>query len=291
MTDDVIYYECLECGERDQTDFEPIICERCQRFDHFDSENVKEIEAPPENGGRIYCPDCDFEETILEDDAERPLELLNGRLQLHRSSGHNPQTEYCPESLKDSDEVRSGVCPSLDSEDELQEWLESYFEDNGWTAIREVSPHRSNYSADLIVQHDKFGWIGIECKYFERDGGSKIAKAHHQIISKYRGEKYIKNNKIDLWCLCPYFKGIEDRSRYGRNQQELRQTLIREMFCAHGIGVLMLNRRRLLLDFAYSHRASKIPISPDDGYYGYDDVDIQRIRDIVSRKIEKYNYT
>lgn len=290
MSADTIYYECLECGERGQSDFEPLICDYCERAEYADSENIREISPPPENGARIYCTDCNFETTVSESDAKFPQQLVEARQMLHSSTGHTTRVEHRPIDFESAEKMRSGVCPQLDNEDELQAWLKSHFEENGWTAIREVKPHGSDYSADLLVNHDRYGWIGIECKYFDHDGGSKIAKAHHQIVTKYRGEKFIKNNRVNLWAICPYFKGIGATSQYYRNQQELRQKLLREMFCAHGMGIIKLNRYSLLIDFAYSQSGSKIPVSERSDYHSHEKVDIENIRDIVSKKMDRLNY-
>ena len=81
----------------------------------------------------------------------------------------------------------------VSSEAELQRNLKSYFEKHNWLAVREVSPTDSRVKADLIVKHDTYGWFGIETKYFNNDGGGKVADAHHQIISQYRGRRYIND--------------------------------------------------------------------------------------------------
>ena len=141
----------------------------------------------------------------------------------------------------------------IESEDELQEWLKSYFEDRGWTAIREVSPDWSNDSANLLVRHADYGWFGIEMKYFSPDdGGRKLANAHRQILFQYRGRNYL-NNRITLWVLCPY---IDDTAR--RVSSHLQ--FIREFLCGHGIGYIDLRRNDLLIDFAYSHPEAKVPV-------------------------------
>jgi len=180
----------------------------------------------------------------------------------------------------------------LDSEQELQEWLESYFEENGWTAIREVSPNNSTYKADLIVNHEDYGWIGVETKFFEGDGGGKMADAHHQIVRKYRHEKYI-NNRIRLWAVCPYFSGINDQSEYKKRQQQNRATIMREFFCRHGIGYIDLDKGNVEIDFAYSSSDTKIPVGGDYSESleeRREDVDIGKIRDMVSKKCEKFDY-
>lgn len=189
------------------------------------------------------------------------------------------------------------LCGELGSEDDLQEWLEGFFEQNGWSAIREASPHNSRCSADLIVEHDEYGWVGIETKYFHGDGGGKAADAHHQITRKYRGRTYI-GERIDLWAICPYFWGIDSPDyKLKRQQQTTRSKFMREMFCRHGIGFVDLNRPVLLIDFAYSQPHAKIPVGGEYASGGGDyfkeyveDVDIDRIRDAVNRKRERFDY-
>jgi len=240
---------------------------------------------------RVYCTDCDFETVISTDDADFPKKLAEGRANLHSAQkGHFPRFETEFGWREEGEPAANRICGQLESEEELQSWLESYFESQGWTAIREVSPHNSSVRADLIVNHDKYGWIGIEAKYFKRDGGAKIAHAHHQIINKYRGKKYL-GEKIELWAICPYFYGINRPSGLGANQQRLRCRLIREMFCKHGLGYIGLDTRNdLLIDFAYSRPIAKIPVNLDEESRHYENVDIVEITESVEKKIEKYDY-
>lgn len=182
------------------------------------------------------------------------------------------------------------LCGELESEEELQVWLEEFFENNGWTAIREASPHRSNVRADLIVSHDEFGWFGIEAKYMHGDGGGKIATAHHQITQKYRGRKYL-GERIEHWTICPYFWGVNSPDNPPSHvQQATRATFTREFFSRHGIGYIDLDRYQLLLDFAYSKPWAKVPVGGDylDKYV--EEVEIERIAESVSRKMDKYEY-
>lgn len=157
--------------------------------------------------------------------------------------------------------------------------------------MREVKPAHSSVRADLIVKHEKYGWIGIEAKYFKRDGGGKAAKAHHQITRKYRGKKYAGRNKIDLWAICPYFHGRNnERNRLGYRPHQQRANMIREMFCKHGIGYIDLTRSELLIDFSFSKANSKIPVKDDEESRHYENVDADAIRENVQDKMEEYDY-
>lgn len=180
------------------------------------------------------------------------------------------------------------LCGVLDSEDELQQWLESFFEENGWTAIREVSPRNGICRADLIVGHSEYGWYGIETKYITGDCGGKIADAHHKITEKYRGRKYI-NRRINCWLVCPYFwcYGPDD---YRSTTQRTRADLISGMFSRHGIGYINLDKSRLLLDFADSRMYAKVPVGGEYLDKHIEGVDVERIRDRVDRMREQYPY-
>lgn len=180
------------------------------------------------------------------------------------------------------------LCGALGSEDELQQWLESFFEDNGWTAIREVSPRNSNCRADLIVNHDDYGWYGIETKYIRGACGGSVADAHHKITQKYRGQKYI-GHRIDCWLVCPYFwcYGPDD---YKSSTQRTRADLISGMFSRHGIGYINLDKSRLLLDFADSRMYAKVPVGGENLGKHAKAVDVDRIHDRVHRMCQQYPY-
>jgi hypothetical protein len=246
---------------------------------------------------RVYCreDDCGFERVFSDDSSDEysnPERAAYAHGYLHESkrSGHWCRVECL--SDQNVEQPRDGgmiLCGELDNEDELQQWLEDYFEEHGWTAIREVSPHNSNQRADLIVQHDDFGWIGIETKYFDGDGGAKAAKAHHQITRQYRGKTYL-TDRIDKWAICPYFWGIKSPDYIAYEQPKYRSTFIREFFCRHGIGFIDLERRDMLIDFAYSDLEMKIPVAGPQYEKFIEEVDIQKIEKYVSKKRSEYDY-
>jgi len=209
------------------------------------------------------------------------------------------------------------LCGVVESEDELQSWLESAFEAAGWTAIREVRPHSSDYRADLIVQHDRFGWFGIETKYIGSNAGAvDMAKAHHQITQKYRGKKYI-GNKIDLWCVCPYIKYANCRRKGDESDEKARQRRqyerrnwnkihhTRPFFAHSGIGWVNLNHYALSLAFIHSEPGGRVPTtklaetdavqSNSERYSSivnewFEEVDMQRIREWAQRSVESAQY-
>lgn len=178
--------------------------------------------------------------------------------------------------------------PYLESEDEVQAWLKSEFEEAGWTAIREVSPAFSDYRADLIVQHQDYGWIGIEVKHCSTsdNSGGVLAEGFRQITQQYRGRTYI-NEQIDLWAIAPYFYSKhQDREHdYGAPEK-----FVREFFCYFGIGYINFSRSQLMIDFAYSNRDTKIwvsDVSGRDNEYHDSYGDIDSVENSVSPKLNR----
>lgn len=209
------------------------------------------------------------------------------------------------------------LCGKIDSEDELQQWLQAAFEDAGWTAIREAAPHWSDYRADLIVEHGEFGWFGIETKYIgSSQGPVDMAKAHHQIVQKYRGKKYI-GNKIDLWAVCPYIKYANCQKRPGESDEERRQRkdferlksesvyALSSFFKHTGIGWIDLDHYALSFDFVEGDSSGRVPTRKlaesekvqqnREQYMEYvegwfDRVDVARIRRWAENSVQAAHY-
>jgi len=170
--------------------------------------------------------------------------------------------------------------PDPESEDQMQAQLEAFFENHGWTAIREVSPHHSRIRADLIVESPQYGWFGIETKFWEQDGGAKLADAHEQIVGQYRGRKYI-GERIDRWVLFPYFSEQSARATW-------RQQFTRELLCRHGVGIGYFAHDAAVLDYAYSRAECKVTVG--DHRYHDDNADIKAIDEMIKRKMDRLSY-
>lgn len=91
--------------------------------------------------------------------------------------------------------------PYFDSEQEFQDYLEKKFEEQGHTAIQEVSANNSDYRIDLLLLHEDYGQIGLELKHLT--GGSAAARAHQQIIEQYATQRYSKW-RVGKWVFAPY---------------------------------------------------------------------------------------
>lgn len=199
-------------------------------------------------------------------------------------------------------------------EKELQSWLAEYCEENGWDVKREVSPSNvsENYRADLIIHKENYGWFGIETKYFDKNGGSWLADAHHQIIAKYRGNTF-SGKEIKFWSLCPYFRKLEwvyDEFEDPRSSDPTMPTpcivdtlsrVSREFFCRHGIGYMDLSSHVIDMDFGYSNPWAKVPVGyprGNDPYGNYieklqkriENVDVDKIESSIEDKMNKYSY-
>jgi hypothetical protein len=200
-------------------------------------------------------------------------------------------------------------------EREFQDWLEWYFEENGWYVEREVRNKNGEGRADLIVNHSDYGWFGIETKYFDSTGPASMADAHEQIVGKYRGGNFFSKD-IDLWAVCPFYSKLrwkcvecdqEGDDFYGGRINYLSQ-LVREFFCRHGIGYIDVRGKKyggvIDIDFAYSKATHKIPVGYTDenterrkdwGYVDkYEDrvenVDVGLITDSVKSKMSDLSY-
>jgi hypothetical protein len=126
--------------------------------------------------------------------------------------------------------------PEFDSEQEFQDYLESQLERQGYTAIQEVKPHKSNYRVDLLLIHDDYGKIGMELKYLT--GGTDAANAHRQIVDQYAGRRYL-GNKVIKWVFAPYMPKLQSEQEHTvHGFQKGKRDIIENMFNSYGIGFL-----------------------------------------------------
>jgi hypothetical protein len=140
--------------------------------------------------------------------------------------------------MKEDFEVDDNGLPVFDTEQEFQDYLERKFEENGFTAIQEVSPHRSNYRVDLLLIHDEYGRIGVELKRLT--GGSDAGKAHKQIVQQYSGKKYI-GEPVHLWAFAPYMPKLQHEimsETYDSRFQAGKIEVLQHFFQSYGIGFL-----------------------------------------------------
>lgn len=139
-------------------------------------------------------------------------------------------------------ERSSNGLPVFESEQEFQDYLERKFEEAGFTAIQEVSPHNSRYRADLILLDDKYGAIGLELKLLT--GGTDAAQAHKQIVRQYSGRKYL-GRRVEKWAFAPYMPKLqsEQESDEHRSFQRGKLEVLEHFFQRYGIGLLNVHER------------------------------------------------
>jgi len=176
---------------------------------------------------------------------------------------------------------------SINSEDDLQNYIEHGMESNGYTVIREIKPHYSNFRADIVAQHDSIGTVGIECKYVT--GGPIVAaEAARQVIDKYAGQKFV-NWKVDVWGICLFGrcfrpdsinKQISDRREIKDNSTVETTKRIMNGF---GLGWVTAHDDRVVMEFLPSGRDVCIPLFHSDGENPewFDKVDMERIESLV----------
>jgi len=188
--------------------------------------------------------------------------------------------------------MKAKHCPldvdEINSEDDLQQQLQSVFSDNGWRAWREVTSRSGKARADLIVKQHDFGVFGIETKYF-RSGGSQLADAHYQIVSKYRGESFGMHGEVYRWVLCPWFRGYfqEDEDGWWQERSMNQLRFSREFCTRHGIATLNPTHQNLELDFNYSDSSMKVPVEYETSQR---EPDIDKIDGFIEKKIRKFRY-
>jgi hypothetical protein len=164
-------------------------------------------------------------------------------------------------------------------EDDLQAALADVFRANGWTAVREYTPDRSDHRVDIFAEHDAYGQLGIETKYIrsERDG-ARLAEAFLQVERDYSRRLY-NGTPVQLWAIAPYFApGRLEGATDDRRLMDFTRAFLTRV----GIGVLDCHARTLKIQFAISRRDTTVPVAGPytDSYAARLDVDT--LRDLVS---------
>jgi len=167
----------------------------------------------------------------------------------------------------------------------FQEYLENYFEWNGWRVVREARPAGSECRADLLVEHDQHGWFGIETK-FTNHGGRKMAEAHHQIITKYMDRTYF-GHKIDLWVYAPFYY-FYDGTGQPTSFVEVNYLieLTQGFFQRHGIGFLRKIGHDWEMQFELSTASHYVGIRRNSDRCP----DVSKIRETVTKRKDQYSY-
>lgn len=177
---------------------------------------------------------------------------------------------------------------SPSDEDELQRILAEVFRSNGWTAIREYTPDKSQKRIDLFVEHPKYGKIGIETKHLRSDrDGSTLAQAYIQITRDYWKKRY-NGEKILLWAIAPYFS---PGKLLGSIDDDQIKHFVREFITATGVGYIDCHADTLTARFSESSFSKTIPIAgPYVSTYS-DRVQLERLRNHVRERRQDRNDT
>jgi hypothetical protein len=176
----------------------------------------------------------------------------------------------------------------IENEYEWQDYLERYFEWNDWTVVREAKPAGTEYRADLLVEHDQYGWFGIETK-FANLGGRKMAEAHHQIVKKYRNRTYF-GHKIDLWVYAPFYSFYKKPKSMDFVDRKYLIELTQGFFQRHGIGFLRCGSAK-----GAGYWEMQFELSSSDCFVGIErnskrDPNMKSIRQTVQLRADQYSY-
>ena len=193
------------------------------------------------------------------------------------------------EDTEEAEVGRNGL-PVFDTEQEFQDYLERKFEENGYTAIQEVSPHKSNYRADLLLMHDEFGRIGLELKRLT--GGSDAGRAHQQIARQYAGKKYI-GERVNLWAFAPYMPKLQSAEMketrgFASGFQKGKLEVLEHFFQRYGIGVLNVHEAayaRLKWGSNREYMLPAFPMERDFPVRQKTEYDLESIRERVSERL------
>jgi len=176
----------------------------------------------------------------------------------------------------------------IENEFQWQDYLQRYFEWNDWNVVREVRPAGTEYRADLLVEHDEYGWFGIETKWANL-GGRVMAEAHHQIVKKYRRRTYF-GHKIDLWVYAPFYEFYRKDKSQDFVERKYLIDLTQGFFQRHGIGFLRGGTAK-----GAGFWEMQFELSSADHFVGIErasdrEPDMDAIRETVKWRTQQYSY-
>lgn len=143
----------------------------------------------------------------------------------------------------------NAIKKGFEDHDEYKNWLADVFDRYGWESETEVSSDDGSAICDIIVEHDFWGMVGIECKYKDEIEGRTVADALTQ-VQRYSYCRY-NRKKVDNWAIA-----ISERPGVSKYQYNVSSSLVNGMNC----GVLR-TVRKLELKFNNSNPMVNIPIA------------------------------
>jgi len=169
----------------------------------------------------------------------------------------------------------------IESEKDMQNWWVKFLTYTGWEVHTEVTPHKSNYRADLLIKHNRSPWIGMELKYGLT--GRKAALGIDQVRHKYRNRVFIDKHPVRLWAMCFFSPNAANTPVFRPVNNE--HPFLRELLCAFGLGICGMSLKPSI-DFNFSDKACKVDLGDAKGnepLFNY--TDFTKIRKQTSDKV------
>jgi hypothetical protein len=155
------------------------------------------------------------------------------------------------------------VADGFSEESNFRNWIAGLLGEVGWGVSQEVTSKNGNCRADIIAVHERWGKVGIECKYENKDAPRAYAEALQQ-VERYKsadfGDRTPENWVVAVTKPMPH---VSDNESAFEEREWMYSSGWRQFFNTLGIGTLRLHRH-IEFTFNYSNPRVKIPIASVD---------------------------
>jgi hypothetical protein len=144
---------------------------------------------------------------------------------------------------------RAAVKDAVDDEDDLVDFTTEQLEYHGWSCMTETKPDRSDYRADIVANHDRYGWLGVEAKCSPNPRPA-FAEAFKQVTEQYWNREFA-GKPILMWAILIWDKEAEWLTPTG---------LGLSFIWRYGLG-LFYGTQFNTVKFKHNQQALSIPVS------------------------------
>lgn len=143
----------------------------------------------------------------------------------------------------------------VESEEDYNDWLSGVFRRFGWDVEQEVQSDDRTARADLIISHDIWGKLGVECKFQNRIRPRNWATALKQ-VQRYADHQF-NGEQLESWAISVAEPVTEEKDEF---MHEFSRALdFREFMNVMDVGVVRMDRRIEII-FNNSNPLVKIPV-------------------------------